>query len=486
MRLSQLWRAATDAVVDPRDDREVAGLAVDSRRVRPGDCFIAVAGEREDGLLHLPEALARGAVAVVAGRRPEAPVPVPLLVVPDARRAAARLAAAFHGRPSDRLEVVGITGTKGKTTTAYLLRSILEAAGRPCGMLGTVRYIVGQRDLPAPNTTPGPTDLQRYLAEMVAAGSRAAVLEVSSHALVQHRVAEIRFRAGVFTNLAQDHLDYHKTPEAYREAKGILFRMLEPGATAVLNLDDPAAGYYRSLARVPVVGYSLGPGAEVTAEIHAIDFRGTRLTLRAGDASAPVATRLMGRHNVSNILAAAAAARALGVGLDTIRRGVEALEAVPGRLEPVDAGQDFAVLVDYAHTEASLRSVLSCLRPLARGRLLCVFGCGGDRDRGKRPAMGRAAESLADIVFLTSDNPRSEDPEVVLAEIRGGMREPGRARVLPDRREAIRAAIAEARAGDVVLIAGKGHETYQIFRDGARPFDDRAEAREALKERRGV
>jgi UDP-N-acetylmuramoyl-L-alanyl-D-glutamate--2,6-diaminopimelate ligase len=315
---------------------------------------------------------------------------------------------------------------------------------------------------------------------MAGAGCAAAVLEVSSHALVQRRVEGVRFRAGVFTNLAQDHLDYHKTPEAYREAKGILFRSLEPGATAVLNLDDEAASAYRSLVRVPVIGYGLRPGADVGAAIHAVDFRGTRLTLRAGGKEARIATRLMGRHNVYNILAAAAAARALGVDMDAIRRGIQSLEAVPGRLEPVDAGQDFAVMVDYAHTEASLRNVLECLRPLVRGRLICVFGCGGDRDRGKRPMMGRVAEALADAVILTSDNPRSEDPETILAEIRAGMQEPGRARVLADRRAAIHEAIAGAADGDVVLIAGKGHETYQIFRDGSRPFDDRQVAREAL------
>ncbi len=480
MRLSALWRAVPDGVPDPFDDRDVTGLSCDSRQVRPGDCFVAVPGEREDGTRFVPEALARGAAAIVAWRRPEPVPPVPLLLVPDARSAVARLAAAFHGRPSERMDVVGITGTKGKTTTAFLLRSILEAAGRPCGMLGTVQYVVAGRVMPAPNTTPGPVELQGHLAAMVAGGCRAAVLEVSSHALVQRRVEGVRFRVGLFTNLAQDHLDYHRTAEAYREAKGLLFASLEAGAAAVLNLDDAAAESYRALARVPVVGYGLRPGADVSAEVHAVDFRGTRLTLRAEGASVPVDTRLMGRHNAYNILAAAAAARAMGVDLETVRRGVEALTAVPGRLEPVDAGQDFAVLVDYAHTEASLRSVLDCLRPLARGRLICVFGCGGDRDRGKRPAMGRAAEERSDVVILTSDNPRSEEPEAILAEIRAGMREPGRARTIVDRREAIRTAIAEARAGDIVLIAGKGHETCQIFRDGTRPFDDRAVAREAL------
>ncbi len=480
MRLSELWASVPDGVPDPFEDREVSGLVCDSRRVTPGACFVAVPGEREDGARFIPDALARGASALVAGRRPDPAPPIPLLCVPDARAAAARLAAAFHGRPSERLDVVGITGTKGKTTTAFLVRSVLEAAGRRCGMLGTVRYVVGDRVLPAPNTTPGPVELQGHLAEMAAGGCRAAVLEVSSHALVQRRVEGVRFRVGVFTNLAQDHLDYHRTEEAYREAKGILFRMLEPGASAAINLDDPAAGWYRGICRVPVVGYGLRPDADVRAEVHAVDFRGTRLTLSASGKRVDVSSRLMGLHNASNVLAAASAAVALGIDLETVRRGVEALTAVPGRLEPVEAGQDFAVMVDYAHTEASLRSVLACLRPLTKGRLICVFGCGGDRDRGKRPRMGRVAEELADLAILTSDNPRTEEPESILAEIRAGMREPDRARTIADRREAIRAAVAAAAAGDIVLIAGKGHETYQIFRDGTRPFDDREAAREAL------
>jgi UDP-N-acetylmuramoyl-L-alanyl-D-glutamate--2,6-diaminopimelate ligase len=483
MLFSELLRSLPGEAPGAVADRDVTGLADDSRRVRPGDCFVAVPGEREDGARYIPEAVARGAVAVVAARIPDPAPGVPCVRVRDVRAAAARLAGAFFGHPSERMDVAGITGTKGKTTTAFFLRSILEAAGRPCGLIGTVRYVVGTRTLPAPNTTPGPVVLQGLLAEMAASGSRAAAVEVSSHALVQRRVEGVRFRVGIFTNLAQDHLDYHGTLEAYRDAKGLLFASLEPGATAVLHVDDPASAHYRSLTRVPVVGFGLGPGADVGAEIHAVDFRGTRLTLRAGAERVPVATRLLGRHNVCNLLAAAAAARAMGVDLDAIRRGVEALDAVPGRLEPVDAGQDFAVMVDYAHTEASLRNVLECLRPLARARLVCVFGCGGDRDHGKRPAMGRVAEALADAVILTSDNPRSEDPEAILAEIRAGMREPGRARVMVDRRAAIREAVDGASAGDIVLIAGKGHETVQVFRDVTLPFDDRLEAREALRER---
>jgi UDP-N-acetylmuramoyl-L-alanyl-D-glutamate--2,6-diaminopimelate ligase len=484
MRLSDLWAAVHAASpVQPRD-HDVTGLTCDSRQVRPGDCFVAVPGEREDGSRYIADAIARGAAAIVAERRPDTSFTVPFLLVPDVREAAARLAAAFFRQPSERLDVVGVTGTKGKTTTAYLIRSILDIAGRPCGLLGTVQYIVGTRALAASNTTPGPVDLQRYLAEMVDAGCTAAVLEVSSHALIQRRVEGVRFRAGVFTNLAQDHLDYHKTLEAYREAKGLLFRMLGPGAASILNRDDPAAPYYAGLSRAPVIEYGIGAGAEIGAEIQAVDFRGTRLTLSARGRRIPIATRLMGRHNVYNILAAAASAVALGVDLDAIRRGVEALGAVPGRLEPIDGGRDFVVMVDYAHTEDALRNVLSCLRPLVRGRLICVFGCGGDRDRGKRPKMGRVAEELADRVILTSDNPRSEDPESILTEIRAGMRDAGRARVLVDRRSAIHEAIAEARAGDIVLIAGKGHETYQVFRDGTRPLDDRLVAREALALRR--
>jgi UDP-N-acetylmuramoyl-L-alanyl-D-glutamate--2,6-diaminopimelate ligase len=483
MRLDELWRAAPEGVRTGFADRDVGGLACDSRQVRAGDCFIAVPGEREDGFRYVADALARGAAAVVAGRPPDGPPGVPWLVVPDVRAAAARLADAYFGHPSQRLAVIGVTGTKGKTTTAFLIRSIFEAAGTPCGLLGTVRFVVGRRSFDAPQTTPGPLELQAHFAEMAGAGCGAAVMEVSSHALVHRRVDAVRFRAAVFTNLAQDHLDFHKTMEAYREAKGLLFRGLEPGAVAILNRDDAATPYYAERTRAAVLGFGLRPEAEIRADIHAVTFRGTRLTLRAGAREAPVASRLMGRHNVYNILAAAAAGLALGVPLDDIRRGVEALEAVPGRLEPVDAGQDFAVMVDYAHTEDALRNVLTCLRPLTKGRLICVFGCGGDRDRGKRPKMGRAAEELADVVVLTSDNPRSEDPEAILAEIRGGLTAPERALTLLDRREAIRRAVGLAAAGDIVLIAGKGHEAYQIFGDQKVPFDDRDVAREALQSR---
>lgn len=480
MRLAILWEAFPGAPRRDFRDGDIVGLTCDSREVRAGSCFIAVPGEREDGERYIPDALGRGAAAVVSQRAPVSASGVPWLIVPDARAAASRLAARFYGNPSERLDVVGVTGTKGKTTTTFLIRSILQAAGRRCGLLGTVRYAIGSREAPAPQTTPGPIELQRHLSEMVGAGCAAATLEVSSHALVHRRVDAVRFRAGVFTNLAQDHLDFHGTMDAYREAKGRLFSMLEPGGAAVLNVDDAATPVYRSITRAAVIGYGLGSGGTVRGEIHAVDFRGTRLTVLAKDSAAQIATRLMGRHNVYNILAAAATALAIGVDLDTVKRGVEALESVPGRLEPVDAGQDFAVMVDYAHTEDSLRNVLGCLRPLTRRRLICVFGCGGDRDRGKRPKMGRAAEELADAVVVTSDNPRSEEPQAILQEVMAGMREPGRAVVDVDRRAAIGAAIRQARAGDIVLIAGKGHETVQIFKDGAKPFDDRLVAREAL------
>jgi len=461
-------------------DADIRGVTCDSRSVRAGWLFVTVPGTKENGADYVADAVAHGASAVVC----EAPAPqtkVPVFVVSDAREALADLASRFYQDPSERLNIIAVTGTNGKTTTTFLLRSILEAAGEKPGLLGTIEYAIGGKSVASPMTTPPADELQRMFWEMANAGSRSAIMEVSSHSLVQKRVHGIRFAAGVFTNLTRDHLDYHRTHEEYLDAKGRLFRSLAPKAVAALNADDPAASIYAGETAGHVVLYGLQKPAEITAEIESGSFGGTNLRLRFGSETIPVHSKLIGTHNVYNILAAAATCWKMGYDLDAIRVGIESMTAVPGRLEPVDAGQDFAVLVDYAHTDDALRNVLSCVRPLLRGRLVLVFGCGGDRDRGKRPRMGRVADEMSDSVVITSDNARTEEPLDIIREVAEGFVS-RKYLIEPDRRKAIRLAITMAKKDDVVLIAGKGHENYQIFKDGPRPFDDRQVAREILME----
>jgi UDP-N-acetylmuramoyl-L-alanyl-D-glutamate--2,6-diaminopimelate ligase len=462
-------------------EAEIRGVTCDSRRVQAGSIFVAVSGNRLDGAAFVDEAIRRGAAAVV-GERPVPDCPVPVLRVPSARAALAEIAARFHGNPTTRCNVVGVTGTNGKTTTTYLLRSIFEAAGEKVGLLGTIQHSVGPRLIPSDNTTPGSDTLQQYFAQMVQSGCKSAAMEVSSHALDQDRVRGIHFAAGIFTNLTRDHMDYHPTPEHYRDAKGRLFEMLSRKSIAALNADDPASELYAERTHAHVVTYGILRRADVGAKVELVTFNGTRIRMRLGTEEMVVHTRLVGTHNVYNILAAAACTWSMGYDLDQIKAGIENLTSVPGRLEPVDGGQDFAVLVDYAHTDDALRNVLSCLRPLVRGRLIAVFGCGGDRDRGKRPKMGRVATELADLVVLTSDNPRSESPTAILSDIASGIADKSKYLIEIDRRGAIKLALSLAKKDDVVLIAGKGHETCQIFRDRTIGFDDRQVAREILSQ----
>lgn len=479
VKLSDLV-AAVPAGSQTFRDVEIRGVTCDSRQVQCGTLFVAISGHKQDGTAFVDEAIRRGCSAIVAEKKLAA-APVPVIVVPNAREALADLAQRFHGDPTSKLNVVGVTGTKGKTTTSYLLRSIFEAAGEKVGLLGTIQHSIAGRILPSDNTTPGADALQRYFAEMAAGGCKSAAMEVSSHALDQGRVRGVHFAAGVFTNLTRDHLDYHATWESYREAKARLFEGLSAKSIAALNADDETSALYEKRTAAHVVTYGLKRKAEIGGAVELTTFNGTRLRLRLGTEERVIHTRLVGTHNAYNILAAAACTWAMGYDLDHIKAGIENLVAVPGRLEPVDAGQDFAVFVDYAHTEDSLRNVLQALRPLVRGRLIAVFGCGGDRDRGKRPAMGKAASELADQTVVTSDNPRSENPLDIIKEIVGGMTT-RRYLIEPDRRSAIKMALSLARKDDAVLIAGKGHETYQIFRDQTRTFDDRQVAREVLGE----
>jgi UDP-N-acetylmuramoyl-L-alanyl-D-glutamate--2,6-diaminopimelate ligase len=427
---------------------EVADLAYDTRAVGPGALFFCVRGAHADGHELAGEAVARGAVALVVER--PLPQPVPQLVVADSRRAMAPAAVELFGDPSRELAVAAVTGTAGKTTTAYLLHAILSAGGRRPGLLTNLERRVGAEVRPAALNTPEAIDLQRLLREMVDAGDGACVMEATSHASAQGRLDGVSFAVLVFTNLAHEHLDFHGSMEAYFAAKRRLFAQAE---TAVVNAGDEW-------------------GRRLAAELpDAVTFDAERDRLEADLA-------LPGRFNLENALAAAAAARALGVGRDAIREGIEAVRSVPGRFEFVDEGQPFAVIVDYAHKPASLERVLDEARRLARGRVVCVFGCGGDRDREKRPVMGRIAAELADVAIVTSDNPRSEDPLAIIEEIVAGAPD---LEVEPDRRDAIAKALEAARPGDVVLVAGKGHEQGQEIAGVEHPFDDREVARELLR-----
>jgi UDP-N-acetylmuramoyl-L-alanyl-D-glutamate--2,6-diaminopimelate ligase len=467
MRLSAL-------VPDAPADVEVSGLALDNRLVEPGTLFFCVPGFTRDGHDFAPDAIARGASALVVER--PLGLGVPEVRVPSVREAMAPIAARFHGDPTARLRVVGITGTNGKTTSAFLTRELLEAAGRRTALLGTVKSVIGGVEAPLARTTPEAIDLQGAFARMLEAGDEACAMEVSSHALALHRADAIHWAAAIFTNLTQDHLDFHPTMEDYYLAKRRLFEA-EP-EVVVINVDD---AYGRRLR--DELGRGTTIGLETDADLRATD---VRMTMSGADFAADglrLRSPLPGRFNVLNVLGAVAVARALGVDDATIERALPDAAPVPGRFQPVDEGQGFAVLVDYAHTPDSLDNVLRAARELSRGRVIVVFGAGGDRDRGKRPLMGEIAARLADEVLVTSDNPRSEDPDAIVAQIVAGIdREDVRVEV--DRRAAIERAVALAADGDVVVIAGKGHEQGQEFADGHKiPFDDATVAREALRAR---
>jgi UDP-N-acetylmuramoyl-L-alanyl-D-glutamate--2,6-diaminopimelate ligase len=483
--LTALAEAAGELVVDRRGDQhaEVTGLAYDSRQVRPGDLFFSIPGMVTDGLAFVPEAVRQGAAGVMS-ERPTG-LDIPEIVVSDARRAMARSAAEFYGRPGERLTLLGVTGTNGKTTTVFLLESILRAAGYITGLIGTVETRVAGEVRAGIRTTPESVDLQALLADMRDREVETVAMEVTSHGLALHRVEGLSFAAAAFTNLTQDHLDFHAGMEDYFEAKRSLF---QPGRTerGAVNVDDPYGRKLKASVEVPCMGFGTSEDADLRPTAVELSPARTEFVAVSESHELKISTSLIGAFNVSNCLAAAATALQAGIDPAAIEQGIAELQAVPGRFESVDAGQPYSVVVDYAHTPDSLDNVLSASRRLAQkrgGRVLCVFGCGGDRDRGKRPLMGAVAATQADVVVVTSDNPRSEEPEAIIGAILEGVssvRPDGADAVLPDRREAIDQALALARAGDVVVIAGKGHETGQQFKDRTIPFDDREVARGLL------
>ncbi len=486
MRLADLLAGLSSPALMGPPDCDVTGLAYHSQSVQPGDLFAALHGASHDGHQFVADAVRRGARAVLVDH-PLPDVGATQVVVPDTRRALAVVASAFYGDPSRHLWICGVTGTKGKTTTTYFIEAILRAADRHTAVVGTlgVRALGAPLDFHATTpTTPEAPDLHRLLRDLRTAGVDHVVMEVTSHALELGRVDACRFQAAVLTNVGRDHLDFHKDLEHYTKAKSRLFALVEPEGVSVVNADDPSASLMSARSRARVVTYGVERTAQIRAEDIHLAQRITQFTAVWAGGRLPLALRLPGRFNVSNALAAMAIGLARNIDPGVIRTALESVPGIPGRFELVDEGQKFAVIVDYAHTPDSLEKVLRLAREIGSGRCIVVFGCGGDRDRTKRSLMGGIATALADLAIITSDNPRSEEPMAIIREIESGASGATNFEIEPDRRRAIERGIHTARAGDVVVIAGKGHETYQILRDRVIDFDDRQVAREILRAQR--
>jgi len=488
MSLAEIVGGADVVCVTGRANAHIRSVVCDSRKVEGGSIFFALPGEKADGFQFVSGAIERGAIAIASSHSRPADIATEIawveLTPGKERRGLALASANFYARPADALKLVGVTGTNGKTTTTFLIDSILRAAGISPGLVGTTGYRTPKGSRPAPNTTPESLDLQQIFAEVRDAGGTHAVLEASSHALAMDRLWGCHFAAAVFTNLTRDHLDYHKDFEDYFQAKRRLFEGTGAGApeVAVINADDAYADRLEGLARRTLT-YSLKNGADLSARAVSLGFNGTEFAAHTPAGKLQIKSPLVGRINVYNILAAIGAGIALGIPARKIEEGVASLDLVPGRFQSIDEGQPFLVIVDYAHTDDALRNLISTARELSpSGRIITVFGAGGDRDRAKRPLMGEAAGSLSDIVVLTSDNPRSEDPLRIINDVAVGLqRVNAKYRAEPDRERALEMALDEAKAGDIVLLAGKGHETYQVLRDGVIDFDDREKARAILR-----
>ena len=491
MKLKRLIEALPGATPDGTLDREITGIAYDSRRVTPGMLFVAIPGQHTDGHEFISNAVERGAAAIVCERNGFSHPRATQIKVPDVREALARSAAAFYGNPSAGLKVVGVTGTNGKTTVSFMVKAMLEGAGIKTGLLGTVQYEIGDRVIPAQRTTPEALEVQQMMAQMAKAGCQACVMEVSSHALEQKRVLGVEFDVGIFTNLTRDHLDYHGTMERYFAAKQKLFAALARGrkkSAAIINIDDSFGAALVGKHKVDFeYTYGFRPSRLQATQLQ-MSKDGSRFLVETPERKFPVRLPLIGRHNIYNALAAIGAGMALDVHLLKIQAALSAMEPVPGRLESIACGQPFGVYVDYAHTDDALKNVLQTLREVTPGRVLVAFGCGGNRDSGKRAKMGRVAAELADYTCITSDNPRKESPEKIAAQIEEGYRAAKQQDYVVelDRKRAIQHIISVAAEGDSVLIAGKGHEAYQEFEDTIVPFDDRLHARETLEGARAL
>lgn len=492
MRLGDLIKGLDAAVIQGRADTDIHGIRYDSRMVMPGDIFVALPGQKADGHYFIDEAARRGAVALLVGKG-KGPIPetdLAIVEVPDVRKALAMVSNRFYDYPSKSLVLIGITGTNGKTTTSYLIKGILEAAEKRVGLIGTISYQLADEILPAPHTTPESADLQEILAKMRDRGLKYVVMEVSSHALAQDRVFGTEFDVALFTNLTQDHLDFHITMEEYFNAKLKLFQGLGPKGNikirAIINRDDRCGMRIIEGLKTSYLGYSLSDKGEVLARNRSLGLDGISFTAVTPVGEFDIKSRLVGSHNMQNILASIGAGIALDIPVTAIQNGIATTDRVPGRFERVSEGQKFEVFVDYAHTEDALRYLLSMVNGISAGKIITVFGCGGERDRGKRPKMGKVATELSDIVIITSDNPRGEDPVNIIEEIEtgiAGMKRGVNYLVIEDRRKAIETAINRALPGDIVVLAGKGHEDYQIIGGRKIHFDDREVAREAIRNR---
>jgi len=464
-------------------------IRVDSRLVKAGDIFVAIEGTTYNGRDFIDQAIANGVKYIVCQQRKPCcetlKTNCEIITVDDSAKAAAILAQASRGNPASKLINLAVTGTNGKTTVAFLVKSVIQNAGEKCGLIGTIIYDTGAATYPASLTTPDSLEIADKQQQMLRAGAKYMVIEASSHSLSQDRLAGINFKAAAFTNLTGDHLDYHKTEENYLAAKMRLFEGLSADSTAILNKDSPHSTKIALKTKARILWYAIDAKAQLNAHIESMDMTGTVSVLEYAGLKQKVATSLLGRHNVSNLLAAAGLCLGCGFGLDAIAAGLSKAKTVPGRLEPVDCGQNFSVLIDYAHTDDALKNVLSTLKPLCKGKLTVVFGCGGDRDRTKRPRMARVVEQLADFVIVTSDNPRTEAPETIIGEIFTGFEKPTADKITHevDRKKAIKLAIENASADDIVLIAGKGHETYQIIGKQKFDFDDKTVVKEYLERR---
>jgi UDP-N-acetylmuramoyl-L-alanyl-D-glutamate--2,6-diaminopimelate ligase len=488
MKLSDLLKEIAEVKIFGDPLVEITGIASDSRKVQKGFLFLAISGTAEDGRRYVDDALRNGATAIV-GEDVSAIDGATVVSVPKSRLAAAFISEAFYGYPSRHLDMIGITGTNGKSSTLYLIRSILDAAGISSSGIGTISYSIAGENQPAVNTTPGPVDLSMAIRKTVDAGNTHFVMEVSSHALHQYRVEAIQFAVAVYTNLSLDHLDYHATMDEYFNAKRHLFELLSKSSRAqcgVISADDVRGKDIAAATKGATLTFGIQNPADIAAEDIDVAATHTSFTIATPKGKSPVKLQLLGRHSIYNALAAAATGIALDIDIPTIRNGLERLEIVPGRFERVTEGQPFEVIVDYAHTPDALRLLLESASSLCKGKLIVVFGAGGDRDRSKRPEMGKIVASIADFAVVTSDNPRSEDPYRIALDIEIGFQKTGKERgqnylIIIDRREAIEEALTTAEAGDIVVIAGKGHETYQIFKDRTIGFDDKAVARAWLQ-----
>jgi UDP-N-acetylmuramoyl-L-alanyl-D-glutamate--2,6-diaminopimelate ligase len=462
----------------------VQGISCNSKLVKNNSIFVAIKGNKEDGHRFIQEAIERGAKAVIvqtsAYQDTRTSGKISFIRVKDTRRALAKLVTKFYANPSSKIKVIGITGTNGKTTVSYLIESILREAGFNPAVIGTINYRFQDKVISSTNTTPGPIELQSMLAEMLEEGINYAIIEVSSHALHQDRTEGITFHSAIFTNLTQDHLDYHKTKANYFRAKSKLFSNLSQNCFAIINNDDAYGIKMKRLTKAKIITYGINSPADIQARDISFNIAQTEFTLKTTKGQANFKTRLIGRHNVYNILASIAFALSEGLSLEVIKSAIERFNFVPGRLERINANGGFSVFVDYAHTEDALRNVIQTLRQLSQKRIIVVFGCGGERDKTKRPKMGYVVSELADYAIITSDNPRSEDPNAIINDIKSGINKDNYC-IIPQRQEAIIKSLSLAKSGDIILVAGKGHENYQILKDKVVHFDDRQVIRECLK-----